>query len=98
MQQPFHEIRSLDDLQRFVHRTLCQRENLQEDQFPLSVSRLRRGGRDCGLRFLLFGPRDVRPSAVWTADRNEVYFYDAGGQRFGKAALSCRLAMAAPAA
>ena len=46
-------IRSLDELRAFIHKTLCQRENILEDQFGLTSTALIRKGRDCGLYFCL---------------------------------------------
>jgi hypothetical protein len=75
-------IRNLDDLRAFVHKTLCDRENILQDQFGLSETVLIRYGRDCGLHFWVQGPRSVRLEAIWVADRNTVYFYDARGNRY----------------
>ena len=85
-------IDNLDDLRAFVHKTLCDRENILEDQFGLTEAALIRGGRDCGLHFCLFGPRSVRLEAIWVADRNTLYFYDARGTRFLKIQLRARIA------
>jgi hypothetical protein len=43
-------------------------------EFPLI-----RGGEFCGLHFSLRGPRNVRLDAIWAADQNVVYLYDARG-------------------
>src|SRR5579859_4001800 len=88
-------IRSLDELRNFVHRTLCGRENILEDQFGLTETPLIRGGRGCGLHFCLHGPRSVRLEAIWVADRNVLYFYDARGARFLKLQLVERLEVCA---
>jgi hypothetical protein len=88
-------ISTLDELRTFVHHTLCHHENLLIDQSPLGESPLTRGGRPCGLEFTVRGPRAVRLSAIWAADLNIVYFYDARGERFLKIQLACRLAAAA---
>ena len=88
-------IRNLDDLRAFVHKTLCDRENILQDQFGLSETALVRGGRDCGLHFWVQGPRSVRLEAIWVADRNTVYFYDARGSRYLKIQLIERLAACA---
>ena len=91
MTEGLDAIRSLDDLREFVHSTLCQRENILEDQFGLTETELIRSGRDCGLHFCLLGPRSVRLEAIWVADRNTIYFYDARGMRFLKVQLAQRL-------
>ena len=86
-----NSIRSLDELRTFVHKTLCGRENILEDQFGLTETALIRNGGDCGLHFCLQGPRSVRLEAIWVADRNMIYFYDARGMRFLKIQLLERL-------
>jgi hypothetical protein len=88
-------IRTLDDLRAFVHKTLCDRENILLDQFGLTETALIRGGRDCGLHFCVQGPRSVRLEAIWVADRNTIYFYDARGMRYLKIQLVERLAVCA---
>lgn len=81
----------LADLRAFVHQTLCGKEGLLADQFPLSEMTLTRRSRFCGLQFSLQGPRDVRLGAVWAADHNVVYFYDARGERYLKIKLNRRI-------
>ncbi len=88
-------IHTLDELRAFVHQTLCERENILADQFGLSETSLIRSGRDCGLHFCLRGPRNVRLEAIWVADHNTIYFYDARGMRFLKIQLVERLAVCA---
>ncbi len=77
-------------LRSHVHKTLCRRENLLAEQFDLQVIPLVREDAACGLQFLLRGPRSVRLGAVWAADQNVLYFYDARGERFLKEQLSSR--------
>ncbi len=81
------DVRTLDELRRFIHRTLCQKENLLDDQYRTSEFRLICGERICGLEFCLRGPRSVRLAAVWVADQNVIYLYDARGQRYSKLRL-----------
>lgn len=94
------DVRTLDDLRRFIHETLCAKENLVSDEFAISEVRLIRGGELCGLQFCVRGPRSVRLAAVWAADRNAVYLYDTKGQRYAKIPLSRRITLEhrAPAA
>jgi hypothetical protein len=87
------QILSLADLRCFVLQVLCERENLIVDQFTLKESVLVRRGQSCGRQFVLQGPRAVRLGAVWAADRNDLYFYDACGARFRKERLSASLAL-----
>jgi hypothetical protein len=60
-------------------RLLCEKENLLVDQFAMTEFPLIRGGELCGLHFSLRGPRNVRLGAIWAADQNVVYLYDARG-------------------
>jgi hypothetical protein len=85
------EVRTLADLRAFIHRELCERENLLADQFKLTEMQLRRRDRACGLQFSLHGPRSVRLGAIWASDHNMVYFYDAQGVRYAKTRLRNRL-------
>ncbi len=91
MTDTLDEIRTLDDLRLFIHQTLCEKENLLADQFAMSEMQLTRRGRDCGLQFSLQGPRSVRLGAIWAADHNLIYFYDAQGERYAKIRLRHRL-------
>jgi hypothetical protein len=72
---------------RHVIEVLCQRENLEPYQFPLSERPLQQAGRPCGMLFCLHGPRQSRPTAVWDGSRNTVMFYDATGRRFAQSHL-----------
>ena len=87
------EVRTLDDLREFVNATLCQRENLVRDQFRMLEMELKKSGKVCGMQFSIHGPRQLRLSAVWAADKNVVYFYDPAGARFQKTALPNRIAV-----
>lgn len=81
-------IQSLADLRDHVLHTLCEHENLLPDQFALQELLLTRRGTTCGRQFILQGPRSVRLGAVWAGDRNDLYFYDARGERFRKERLA----------
>lgn len=81
-------IQSLADLRDYVLHTLCAHENLIPEQFALQELMLTRRGAACGRQFILQGPRSVRLGAVWAEDRNDLYFYDARGERFRKERLS----------
>ena len=83
-------VHSLEDLRKFVHTTLCNRENLLSDQFAVTEICLRRGGRVCGMEFAIHGPRHIRLGAIWAADQNVLYFYNASGERFLKVVLPNR--------
>lgn len=62
-----------------VQQTLCRKENLLAEQFELQVVPLLQQGADCGLQFLLRGPRSVRLGAVWAAEPNLLYFWMSTG-------------------
>jgi len=74
MTNSLEAIRSLDELRALVHKMLCERENILQDQFGLDETVLIRNGQECGLHFWVRGPRSVRLEAIWVADRNTVYF------------------------
>lgn len=73
---------TLAELEQFVHQSLCQKENLIPEQFPLETRSLQRVDQFCGLEFTLYGPRQIRLGAVWAADINTLYLYDARGSRY----------------
>jgi hypothetical protein len=93
MSECLEGIRSLDDLRTYVHKTLCEKENLLPEQFSTTEMLLSRGGRDCGLQFSLVGPRSVRLGAIWASDQNVLYFYDARGERYLKIRLEQRISL-----
>ncbi|WP_299460510.1 hypothetical protein [uncultured Gimesia sp.] len=84
-------IQSLNELREYIHKTLCEKENLLEEQFTMSEMALRRRGRNCGLQFSINGPRSVRLGAIWASDSNMIYFYDARGERYAKVHLPNRV-------
>ena len=81
------EIRTVEQLREFIHVALCRRENLLENQFPMSEVKLKRSGHLCGLQFVLYGPRQVKLVAVWVSGRNEILLYAANGRRFDRVRL-----------
>jgi hypothetical protein len=85
------DVRTLDELRRYIHESLCAKENLVPNEFAISEVRLIRDGQMCGMQFCLRGPRSVRLAAIWAADRNAVYLYDAKGQRYAKVVLPRQL-------
>jgi hypothetical protein len=91
MPEALYAIRNIDDLRAFVHKTLCDRENILQDQFGLTETVLRRKERECGRHFWVQGPRSIRLEAIWVTNRNTVYFYDARGARYLKLQLVERL-------
>ena len=93
MHTTVNDVDTLDELRQFIHKTLCDKENLLVDQFTMTEFQLTRGKKPCGIQFSLRGPRNVRLGAIWVADRNLVYLYDARGTRYAKLRLMNRLAM-----
>ena len=93
MDTTVNDVHTLGDLRQFIHQTLCEKENLLADQFTMTEVRLTRQNEPCGLQFSLRGPRNVRLGAIWAADRNVVYLYDAAGARYAKLRLKTRLAI-----
>lgn len=87
MDEKLLDFASLDELREFVRQKLGQQENLLAEQFPLTETKLRQGGKECGRQFVLHGPRSVRLTAIWVAVKNELYFYDARGERCEKIKL-----------
>ena len=86
-------IQSLAELRTYVLQVLCAHENLIVEQFTLQEAVLMRRGCCCGRQFVLQGPRSVRLGAVWAGDRNDLYFYDARGERFRKERLPAEVAL-----
>lgn len=82
---------SIDELREYVHRALCQRENLLLEQSPVAELPLLRGGKQCGIQFIVQGPRALRLSAIWASDLNVIYLYDSRGERYLKVSLRYRL-------
>ncbi|MDO4587129.1 MAG: hypothetical protein Q4C95_07515 [Planctomycetia bacterium] len=76
-------IETLDELQRFVYRTLCNDHELLLNDFPTSEKILRKpNGHSCGMMFCLYGPRKTELTAIWEKDQNRVLFYGVNGQRY----------------
>jgi hypothetical protein len=86
-------VHTLDELRQFIHQTLCEKENLLAEQFTMTEVQLTSGSGPCGIQFCLRGPRNVRLGAIWAADQNMVYLYDARGTRFAKLRLKNGLAL-----
>jgi hypothetical protein len=79
---------TLEELQKYVHETLCGHEYLEPAHSPLFHSLIKRGGRACGLFFQVSGPRSVRLYAVWAGEEDRILFYDSTGLRFAETRLS----------
>ncbi len=92
------DVQTMDALRLYVHQRLCRHENLVAEQFALEVIPLTRKGELCGMQFLLRGLRSVRLGAVWALEHNQLYFYDARGERFHKEQLAGRIQVSLEAA
>jgi len=88
MQADNVQLRDLDELKDFVHRTLCEYEQLEPGIFPMSQRRILRSGQACGLYFCLHGPRSVKMTSIWDSRGGRLLFYDSRGERFLKMRLS----------
>lgn len=91
MQELDRQLETLEALHVFVHETLCASENLLQDQFQTQRLPLKSKGRLCAIEYSLRGPRSIRLAAIWAADQNVVYFYNAAGQRYLKVKLTKRI-------
>jgi len=76
-------IATLDDLQCFVYRTICNDHELLPNVFPTSENIIRKpNGRGCGMMFCLHGPRKIKITAIWEKDQNRIFFYGPSGNRY----------------
>jgi hypothetical protein len=80
-------LEDLSAIRRYVSETLCEKDQLEADYFPLSEQVLVRGGAPCGVYFCLHGPRSLCLTAVWETDSNTIWFYGSRGERFRKTQL-----------
>lgn len=85
------DISSFEALHAFVHSELCKSENLLAEQFRTQRNPLFIKGKLCGIEYSLQGLRAIRLGAIWAADQNVIYFYNARGERSLKIKLSSRL-------
>lgn len=74
-------IDSLRSLRDYVHRTICQQNELEVGAFMMTERILVRRGKPCGIYFCLHGPRSVKLTAIWETDHNTILFYGSDGQR-----------------
>lgn len=76
---------NFETVREFVRAELCETNQLEQDAFQMSERVLTRNGEACGFFFCIYGPRNVRLTAVWDLGRNAIFFYDSLGRR----AASC---------
>jgi hypothetical protein len=79
---------TMEDLRKYVLKTLCKHDNLDPATTPLHQGLMTRAGRGCGLFFQAQGPRRLRTYAVWASEEHRILFYDSTGMRFAEARLS----------
>jgi hypothetical protein len=87
---PLHNS-GVQGLKDYIYQTLCHHEKLEVGVFPMTQRILMRRATPCGMYFCLHGPRSVKFTAIWDADRNTVLFYGATGERFMKTELPTAL-------
>jgi hypothetical protein len=70
-----------EELTAYVHQSLCALDRLDPAQCPVSSVPLLRKGRPCGSTFQVIGPRQLRTSAIYSADDGRLLLYDSSGTR-----------------
>ena len=74
---------TFSELERYIHQTICTDNDLLEEAFPMSETRLSRStGELCGVIFCVHGPRNAEFSAIWEKEQNRVLFYKSSGERY----------------
>ena len=87
MRDLIKQFEDLEQLREYVEETICAQNELEVGVFPISERVLLRGGAPCGIYFCLYGPREVRLSAIWDTERNTVRFYGSSGDRLATVQL-----------
>ncbi len=87
MPTEYQRLEDLSAIRRYVSETLCEKDRLEANYFPLSEQVLVRGGAPCGVYFCLHGPRSLCLTAVWETDSNTILFYGSRGERFRRTQL-----------
>ena len=87
MPTEYQRLHDRSAIRQYVSETLCEKDQLEADFFPLSEQVLVRGGTPCGVYFCLQGPRSLCLTAVWETDSNTILFYGSRGERFRKTQL-----------
>ncbi|MBP5622707.1 MAG: hypothetical protein J6X44_11910 [Thermoguttaceae bacterium] len=81
-------IRTVEELQDYVYKTLCVDNELLTDAFPKSKRAIRRSsGEICGVLFCVHGPRTVDFTAIWEQRSNRILFYGPTGERYRQTTL-----------
>ncbi len=74
-------------IRNYVNKTLCEKDRLESNYFPLMERTLLLHGMPCGIYFCLHGPRSLRLTAIWETKSNTILFYSSRGERFHKTKL-----------
>jgi len=74
-------IRSYSELCDYVNETICLHNHLKKDAFRMTKRLLRRSGRPCGIFYCIHGPRMVKLTAIWEAEKNQILFYGPTGEK-----------------
>ena len=85
--EPVIGLPTLDALRGYVHKLLCDLDQLDPAAAPLKSAPLLRGKAACGVHFHVAGPRLLRTAAVWAADEGRLLVYDSTGKRVGQVRL-----------
>ncbi|MEZ5941291.1 MAG: hypothetical protein R3C18_07865 [Planctomycetaceae bacterium] len=80
-------LKSISELRAHIHKALCLKENLLEDQHVMREEVLFTNGDPCAMQFVIRGPRSIKLGAIWAAAQGTIYFYDTKGERYDKALL-----------
>jgi hypothetical protein len=72
---------NFEAVREFVRGELCESNQLELDAFQMSERVITRHGKACGFFFCIYGPRNVRLTAVWDLGKNTILFYDSLGRR-----------------
>lgn len=82
------------DLRQYVHKRICDQNELEFNVFRITERLLTRRGKPCGIFFCLHGPRSVKFTAIWETDSNALLFYGSTGERVQKIKLAEPLPLA----
>jgi hypothetical protein len=79
--------RDLAQLKNYVYETLCKLNELELGAFEITERALVRRNETCGLHFCVYGPRNVKLTAIWEKDANTVLFFGSNGGRVQRTKL-----------
>lgn len=74
-------ITNCSELYDYVNETICLHNHLKKDSFHMTKRLLRRSGRPCGIFYCVHGPRMVKLTAIWEAEKNQILFYGPTGEK-----------------